>query len=90
MIRCSGNAKRFWPGSLLRLEWIAAAVLWVAGCAPVPKDVLTAPDGTQIRRDAIQTVVDDTTLTDAEKQQALRDLGITDELLISALISGGA
>ncbi len=67
-----------------------AAAAWSAGCippqAPTGPDVLTS-DGMIISQQAIQEVVDDDTLSDEEKRQGLRDLGITDESLIDYFVS---
>ncbi len=50
-----------------------------------PHQLLTA-DGQAIYLDEVQTIVDDPDLSDDEKRQSLRDLGIEDEMLINSLL----
>jgi len=47
---------------------------------------LHAADGTPIRFEDLQAIVTDNQLTDDEKRQQMRDLGIEDEQLIDALL----
>ncbi len=66
---------------------IPALLAMLAGCGAVPtENVVTGPDGEALRVDAITTILSSTNLSDAQKRQGLRDLGLTDELLIDALI----
>jgi len=73
-------------------RWIISAVLAGPislaglGCQPPYSFVITGADDAAIRQSAIDSIVQDTTLTDDQKRQALRDLGITDENLIDVLI----
>jgi hypothetical protein len=75
-----------WALVVLGAWWAAAAV----GCTPKPEDVLRDEAGNEIRLGAITAITGDETLTDGEKRQMLRDLGITDESLIEALVTGTA
>lgn len=59
------------------------------GCGNTPRVYPTQilrPDGSPIYVEDLQAIVDDGTLTDEEKAQQLRDLGIEDEELIRAIL----
>lgn len=58
----------------------------LVGCPEPPFNILVDSNGNPIRIDQITTITSDTTTTTAEKRQALRDLGITDESLIDILL----
>ncbi len=71
------------------LHLAGALALGLAGCsAPYPNALLDA-NGNEIRLEGIQAVLDDEDLSEQEKRQALAGLGIADEDLIDALLSGG-
>jgi hypothetical protein len=90
MMGLSRTARRERLGRLLaNTLWFAAGLALSGGCTPRPQDVLKDANGNDIRMSAIDAILMDTMLTDEEKRQALRDLGITDEQLIDALVSGG-
>lgn len=65
---------------------ITVAMAAVAGCQPPFPDVLRDAEGQPVRVDAVQSILSDTGLTEADQRQALRDLGIEDESLIELLI----
>lgn len=75
------------------LRTIARAVLLagLAGCgsgAPTTfTNQLLDTEGQSIVLDDIETIVNDTDLTDDEKRTQLRELGIEDEELIDALLT---
>ena len=70
-------------------RWAGILALAAAGCeAPVP-NALVDGNGSQIRLSAITAILGDADLNEEQKRQALRDLGISDESLIDALIAGG-
>ena len=64
----------------------AGLVASVTGCQPPYLDALVSPTGQQIRADDIVSILNNTDLTEEEQRGSLRDLGITDERLIDALI----
>jgi hypothetical protein len=68
-----------------------AAFITFAGmaCQPPYNFVVIGADGQTIRQSSINAIVQDSTLTDDQKRQALRDLGITDENLIDFLVLHG-
>jgi len=72
---------------------VAAALLALAGCGVLaarrtsfPASETTATGQTLTVED-IEAIVNDTLMTDDEKRQALRDLGIEDDILIEALLT---
>ena len=56
-----------------------------AGCGATFAS-LTNDSGEEIRLTAITRITNDSTLTDEQKREALRDLGITDEDLLDMLV----
>ncbi len=76
---------------LLRSILVLAAII-LAGCgAPATTeypDALIGPDGQPILLDDVDAIVDDDDLSDVEKREQLRELGIEDEKLIDALLLG--
>ncbi len=56
------------------------------GCQPPYPYLLKGSDGQPIEMTQITEITTDTELTDDEKREALRNLGIDDELLIDLLI----
>ncbi len=85
------SAMKSWQ-SLAVARTLAAALsimgLAFAGCRPPYDDVLTDADGDQIRVTLIASIVGDPDLTEAEKREALRAIGIDDENLIDFILSG--
>lgn len=61
-------------------------LLLPAGCPAPNPFAVRGPNGEIIRREYIDPIINDADLTDEEKRQALRDIGITDEGLIEFLI----
>ncbi len=70
-----------WAGLVLCLAG------FLPGCHPPAQNVIVGANG-PIRLEAITRILDDPDLTEDEKRQDLRDLGITDEELIDVLIRG--
>jgi hypothetical protein len=72
-------------------RWAAAllagclALGWI-GCGPPTENVLIGADGTAIRLAQIYEIRDNADMSDEDKWQAMRDLGITDENLIDLLL----
>lgn len=66
-----------------------AATGWATliGCVPSPA-VLVDAEGNPITRAQIAEITDDDTLSDNEKREQLRELGITNEALIELLLQG--
>jgi hypothetical protein len=62
----------------------------LAGCQPLPADSLVNADDVTIRQSAINDILQNNSLTEAEKRQQLEDLGITDQSLIDALLMDGS
>lgn len=58
----------------------------LAGCPEPTVNILVDGNGNPIRVDQITAITSSTTTTTAEKRQALRDLGIANELLIDLLL----
>jgi hypothetical protein len=87
--RVSGCLER--PGGFRsKIVWLAGlAAVAMMGCQPPLPDVLVDENGNTIRLSSITPVLANDDLSDDQKRQALRDLGITDEELIDALLSGG-
>jgi len=69
---------------------IIAAAATLSGCgfaAPTQfTNSVIGTDGQPILLDDIRKIVNDSTLSDDEKRQALRDLGLEDEKLIDVLL----
>jgi len=65
-----------------------AAVLATAtiGCQPAYRNALVGADGKPIRLASVQAILQNSQLTEEEKRQALRDIGIADEELIDILL----
>lgn len=72
----------------IALRWVSGSLCLLAACQGLPADSLVDAGGITIRQTAIDEITSSTELTEAQKRQALRDLGITDEQLIEALIQG--
>lgn len=71
---------------------VAAALLaGLAGCGSLAPNSfphqLIGADGQPIVLDEVETIVNDTNLSDDEKHEQLRELGIEDEELIDALLT---
>jgi hypothetical protein len=64
---------------------VTLAALLTGGCPPT-ENVLTDPAGQSIRLTAIDRITSDPDLTEEQKRQGLRALGVTDQLLIDLLI----
>jgi len=69
---------------LLGLSALSLAL--TSGCFPPFNDVIVGENGEQIRLVLLSTIVDNPDLLEEEKRQQIRDLGITDEVLIDLLI----
>jgi hypothetical protein len=72
------------------LAYLLAASATISGCGftvptTYPKSVIGA-DGRPIIFDDISKIINDLDLSDDQKRQALRDLGLQDEILIDALL----
>lgn len=77
-----------WPDLRLRLLGLAVGLAaFLPGCQPNIENVIEGENGT-IRLEEVAAILNDTSLDDAQRRQALRDLGITDEELIDGLIRG--
>jgi len=67
------------------------AVLFLAGCGTqvttFPAQIRAA-DGTPIYLEDVRAIVDDASLSVEQQRQALRDLGMEDEGLITAIVGG--
>jgi len=70
-------------GGLLAGAW----ALGTLGCGRPTENVLADVSGNSIRLSAITRITADEELTDSQKRERLRDLGIQDEALIELLIS---
>lgn len=74
-------------GTIVRAVLLAG----LAGCGSVAPTTfpnqLVGADGQPIVLDDIETIVNDTALTEDEKRVQLRELGIEDEQLIDALLT---
>jgi hypothetical protein len=73
-------------------EWGAFSVLAaLASCGAPPAidypNVIRTPEGRPIVLENISAIVDDPDLSDDEKREALRELGIEDEELIDAFLT---
>lgn len=69
---------------------IALAVVWTgSGCQPTVPGSIIGPNG-PIQLSDITAILDDADLDEAARREALRALGITDELLIDVLIEDGS
>lgn len=55
-------------------------------CGPPTENVLSDAEGQSIRLEGIDRILENDNLTEEEKRERLRGLGITDERLIDALI----
>jgi len=69
-------------GGVLTGAW----VLGTPGCGPPTENALLDANGTPIRLTAISRITDDDELTDSEKREKLRELGIQNEALIELLL----
>ncbi len=84
----SAWAARVIARTVLRSWLLLVPAAGLAGCQPHYQNLLVDSEGNPIRLDAINSIVDDDNLDDAEKRQALQDIGISDETLIEVLIRG--
>lgn len=82
----AGNRDRL-NSILTKKVLLAALAVLPAGCQTgVIPNALSDGNGTTIRLRSVDAIVNDTTLSEAEKREGLRGLGITDERLIDALL----
>ena len=66
---------------------LVVVVLGLAGCGVVPtENVVVDCSGVAVRLSDIATIKANTALTDEQKRQALRDMCITDEAVITVLL----
>ena len=72
-------------GAWKTLAGVALFVLAAGGCPPI-ENVLSNAEGQSIRLSAIDDIVQNRNLTEEQKRQGLRDLGITDDALIELLL----
>jgi hypothetical protein len=80
--------------SWLHLTWFAAAAILsigtcLYGCSPPYPNVLYDAEGQPVQLEEVDQIISDTELSEDEKRDALRNLGVTDESLIEALIRLG-
>jgi hypothetical protein len=66
---------------------VAVAITWFAGCAAPYPNALRDGSGNEIRFSEISPILYSTDLTEDQKKEALRNLGITDEELINLLLA---
>jgi len=66
---------------------VAAAMTCFGGCAATYPNVLRDGSGNEIRFSEISPILYSTSLTEDQKKEALRNLGITDEELINLLLA---
>jgi len=72
---------------------VVAGLLALTGCGVLAARRTTFPasettsTGQTLTVEDIEAIVNDTLMTDDEKRQALRDLGIEDDVLIEALLT---
>ena len=62
----------------------------VGACGPPTENVLSDATGQSIRLEGIDRILSNNNLTEEEKREQLRGLGITDEDLIDALIQASS
>ena len=85
------GVRRLWkclPIGLVVLGIVASSQ--TAGCGVFPwyfANAITDPNGNPVTLEQISEIARDPDLSDDEKRQALRDLGIEDEDLIDILLS---
>lgn len=75
-----------------RLVGLCLALVFAAvhtGCTPVYDQALIGADGQPVTNEQILEIVSDSSLTEDEQRDALRELGITDDQLIEVLITSG-
>ncbi len=76
----------------MRLTLFAFTTFALFGCGvPAQTDfpnALTGPNGEAILFDDVSDILSDSELSDDEKREALRTLGLEDEKLIDALVEG--
>lgn len=85
------RTRRRWKEVPRYLAWaMAAGVAWAglspAGCSPTIEYAVVDAQGQPIRLDAITRITGDVSLSEDQKRQKLRDLGITDQDIIELLI----
>lgn len=75
-----------WGGAVAALAtW---ALLAMAGCNPAPtENVIVDCNGQSVRLTTIDSIKNDSGLTDPEKRQKLIDMCITDEAVIDVLLN---
>lgn len=67
---------------------LAVATVLGPGCGPTYDFLLLDGQGDEIRLVQIDRIVNDADLTDEQKRDLLRDLGITDDQVIEQLLNG--
>lgn len=75
--------------ALLCLAIVGLPAAALAGCTAAPTSFpsqILGADGEPILLDAVEDIVNDADLTDDEKREQLRALGLEDEELIEALL----
>lgn len=77
-----------WLGAVVASAWLSVIVCPPPYLQEGNDIVLVDEDGNQIRLVQIERIVGDNELTEEEKRQALKDLGITNDELIDLLING--
>jgi len=90
--RCAGRyPRKAWPSLVAwkALVGVALLVLAAGGCPPT-ENVVSNAQGQSIRLTAIDRIVQNNDLSEEQKRQGLRDLGITDDELIELLLRGTA
>jgi|GEM_PF-1209397 len=87
--RPSGRCCGWWrAGAWKGLAFGGLFALLAGGCPPT-ENVVTDPSGQSIRLTSIDRIVTNPDLSEEQKRQGLRDLGITDEELIDFLLQEG-
>ena len=66
--------------------WLCAAMIGCGNTSRIYPTQILRPDGSPIYVEDLQAIIDDDTLTDPQRAQRLRDLGIEDEELIRAIL----
>jgi predicted small lipoprotein YifL len=74
-------------GTIVRAVLLAGLAGCGSGAPTTFPHQLVAADGRPIVLDEVETIVNDTALSEDEKREQLRELGIEDEELIDALLT---
>jgi hypothetical protein len=74
-------------GTIVRAALLAGLAGCGSGATTTFPNQLVGTDGQPIVLDDVETIVNDTDLTEDEKRVQLRELGIEDEQLIDALLT---